>query len=599
MFLSRILISNFRNFHHADISLGPTSVIVGENAVGKSNLIHALRLILDPRLSESNRRLSEDDFWDGLESPIKGGEVIEVSIEFQDFQNQIEAFAVLQPYCVEGTMLDTARITYRFQPGFIPQRNRDITIDDYEYVIFGGVDESIRVDVNLRRWMPLEVLPALRDAESDLATWRRSPLRPLVEKLVLSDETLSEVATAIDEATGRLLEESEIQRLINSIRERLSAMIGNVATIDPTLAFTATSPERIARNLRLFGDGEMQRLIAELSLGVNNILYLVLLALDLELKESEAERAATILAIEEPEAHLHPHLQRLVFRDFLRRKTPLLMTTHSPHVASVAPLESVVVLRNRPDGSGSEGNSTVAAGFSTQEIEDLERYLDATRAEILFARGVILVEGSSELFLVPALAAKIGRRLDEYGVTVCNVHGTDFVPYAKLLGCNGLNIPFVAITDGDRRTSNDQVTYQGLERAIRIASAKGLHHVDVLNQSLESGEWATLRDDLRQIGIFVGERTLEVDLFDQGHGPELIQAVAELGAGNRTLERLEKLVTSERDLDEDQARYLLGVIERYGKGRVAQRLAGKMDPERSPAFVKDAVSAIVEGLAHD
>ena len=118
MFLSRIQVKNFRNFHDLDVRLGPTSVVVGENSVGKSNLLFGLRLIMDPRLSDSSRELREhlDDFWEGLHEPVKNREIIEISVEFQDFQKDKNVFAVLQPYCILGSVSDTARLTYRFRP---------------------------------------------------------------------------------------------------------------------------------------------------------------------------------------------------------------------------------------------------------------------------------------------------------------------------------------------------------------------------------------------------------------------------------------------------------------------------------------------------
>ena len=73
--------------------------------------------------------------------------------------------------------------------------------------------------------------------------------------------------------------------------------------------------------------------------------------------------------------------------------------------------ESIVLLRNDPGGDGSKGRSTLDAGLVGRDIDDLQRYLDATRAEVLFARGVILVEGAAELFLVPAVAQALGKPL--------------------------------------------------------------------------------------------------------------------------------------------------------------------------------------------
>ena len=247
-------------------------------------------------------------------------------------------------------------------------------------------------------------------------------------------------------------------------------MIGGVIEIDPSLGFTSSRPDRLLKGLELYGDGQFKRPVGDLSLGVSNVLYLLLLAIELEEKEKSSERAATILGIEEPEAHLHPHLQRLLFRDFLRREAPVILTTHSPHVASVAPLTSILLLRDGGPSYGSDGKSTLAAGLDGQEIADLERYLDATRAELLFAKGIIFVEGAAELFLVPAYAATLGYPLDEFGITVCSVHGTDFVPYAKLVGRKGLSIPFVAVTDGDWRESRGERLSSGLRRGIPISN---------------------------------------------------------------------------------------------------------------------------------
>jgi putative ATP-dependent endonuclease of OLD family len=66
MRISRIQIDNFRNFQHCEVYLNTHAVIVGENKIGKSNLIHALRLVLDPRLPDVERQLRLEDFWDGL-----------------------------------------------------------------------------------------------------------------------------------------------------------------------------------------------------------------------------------------------------------------------------------------------------------------------------------------------------------------------------------------------------------------------------------------------------------------------------------------------------------------------------------------------------
>ena len=598
MYLSRLRVRNFRNFHHLDVKLGPTSVVVGENSVGKSNLLFALRLILDPKLSDFSRHLREEDFWEGLNEPVRKRETISVEIEFQDFQKNQKEFAVLQSFCVQGPVPDTARLTYVFRPISPLPRNRDLTIEDYTFLVYGGLNEKNKVDYSFRKWIPIEVLPALRDAERDLAAWRQSPLRPLVDGLSISRETLENVAEGIDKATDQLLAEQDVKHLSGRIQSRLSKMVGSVLEIDPSLGFVPTIPARLTRALRLFGDGQSRRPVGELSLGVDNLLYLLLLAIELERKEEASERATTFLAIEEPEAHLHPHLQRLVFRDFLRRESPIFLTTHSPHIASVAPLESIVLLRDDRSFRGSKGTSTLQATLADQEIADIERYLDATRAEILFARGVILVEGATELFLIPAVAENMGKLLDHYGISVCSVHGVDFVPYAKLLGPKGLNIPFVILTDGDRyETKSGYTASRGLSRAVSVANAIGHPSLARLKEMRESRQWNEMREAACEAGVFVGNRTLEVDLFDCGHGQSVVDSVRELSPSSTRIAALQELAERGTKLNECEAKALMKTIERIGKGRVAQRLAGRITAERFPAYVTNGILQITEAVS--
>ena len=154
--------------------------------------------------------------------------MIEASVDFQDFANDKNLLSVLQEFLVKGASLDTARLTYRFRPRVPLPTNRILTPEDYEFVVFGGTQEKNRVTYEVRRWIPIEVLPALRDAESDLSAWRSSPLRPLIERLNIPEPTLTSVAKAIDQATEKLTAEKDIQTLKSDIDSRLAVMIGNV-----------------------------------------------------------------------------------------------------------------------------------------------------------------------------------------------------------------------------------------------------------------------------------------------------------------------------------------------------------------------------------
>ena len=111
MRLSRIIIKNFRNFKSLDVRLGQHAVVLGENKVGKTNLLFALRLILDPSLPDSMRRLRLDDFWDGLPRPLNLEDVIEISVEFRGFEKNENLLAVLADHLVKPDPM-VARITF-------------------------------------------------------------------------------------------------------------------------------------------------------------------------------------------------------------------------------------------------------------------------------------------------------------------------------------------------------------------------------------------------------------------------------------------------------------------------------------------------------
>src|ERR1700751_2791020 len=115
MWLSRVIIKNFRNFRSLDVELGEHAVVLGENKVGKTNLLFALRLILDPSLPDAMRKLRLDDFWDGLPRPLTAKDLIEISVEFRGFEKSENLLAVLADHLTEPDPM-VAGITYRYQP---------------------------------------------------------------------------------------------------------------------------------------------------------------------------------------------------------------------------------------------------------------------------------------------------------------------------------------------------------------------------------------------------------------------------------------------------------------------------------------------------
>lgn len=497
MYLAKIEIANFRIFGSASsgkslmLELQPgVNLIVGANDSGKTCIIDAIRLLIGT-VTNDYFRIGEDDFH--FEDKGTQAEHLRILGEFRGL-DKAEAGAFLEWLGIEKV---GDKSEYYLRMWVDAERNTTETFSakrrSVHYEVKAGTDEEgKRINSRARELLRATYLKPLRDAVNELAARKGSRLSRVLRaypqyrkeeqedrKAEGEDNDPSTLVGIMRKAESELQKTELIRTAENDLNTKyLTSFSLGENSIQGKISPGALSVLQILERMELALAGE--EINVNRGLGIYNLLFMATELLALNPSE---EPELPIVLIEEPEAHLEPQRQLQVMEALSKDakvkgsdpkdKLQILLTSHSPNLASKVALRSVILMcESKAYPMGAKHTKLEQADY-----EFLERFLDVTKANLFFARGVILVEGDSEALLLPTLAELIGRPLTKYGVSIVNVGHVGFFRYARIFQrTNGdkLPIPVAYIRDRDIPPDDAKDHYKKTDKDYTVDDRKEL-----------------------------------------------------------------------------------------------------------------------------
>lgn len=460
MYLSNIKLWNFRKFGtpgdidllHPSLDLSFTkglNVLIGENDSGKSAILEAIKMVLRTHAYERLMWVKED-FHEGTDE-------LRIELLIDGLTNSEAAhftewlgWAAGNPPRPILRLICTVRL-----------------IDDkpIPHEIRAGMDESgTALDSQAREYLKVTFLKPLRDAENELTAKKYSRLSQILEghdlfkKGADGKESFEDYVATANQQIKNWFEDdvAEDGQLSNKaqIKDVIDGFLGSFIQKDIASSFSISGShiKEILEKLSLNLDGTTGP-----GLGTMNRLYMAAELLHLQ---KPGWNGIKLCLVEEEEAHLHPQAQMKVLETIQNQKgTQFIITTHSPNLASKVKLSEddfnqVVICK---DGKVFPMGPTYTQ-LNKDDYEFLDHFLDVTKANLFFAKGIILVEGWAEEIILPAIAQGMGKDLTAHEVSIINVGSTAYMRYAKIFmrrNLESMGCKVAIVTDLDVRPNDN------------------------------------------------------------------------------------------------------------------------------------------------
>ncbi len=651
MYIKSMTIKNFRVFNETGTTfsfINGLNAIIGANNVGKSSMIDAIRICFNIFDYHKDIYFSINDFHTNIFG-IKSNSS-EISFEFADVQDSL--MEIIDPL-KDGRGL----ITFKF---YLEKNSKGI--EKIKYKVWGGGVENNPLSQDFfDSNFSIYYLNALRNVGADLLPNRSSIVSTLIkntfdpnnedkivsdmkdlnEKLLSNDKIIESkkiINNNISDIEGEHLCQTidfefvdpKFDKIISSIKSKILSNvlivpeekvneILELPNINDCILYNDNNSLVINKNAAiekkcflgkddLLADisktGEMIKFeLSQNGLGYNNVLYIATVLGNMDsIKENDL---LNVFLIEEPEAHLHPQLQKLLQLYFDKigknKNIQIIYTTHSPSLASSANMDSInIMFKKKNIVSATTIDQTKLC--LEEHRNYIRNFLDVSKSQMLFAKGVLFVEGISEAIIINAISEALGKSLSKYQIEIVNINGVAFSPFVEILTKNDNSslIHAAIITDDDRCTKKDgnyiskdiDYDYNNMEEIIaKINNATQSDRCDVLDSSI-NGTQIIIKKAQITLEYEIAKNNLEIcmKILDETH-PTLYRKINEIVNANSEKDdykaiRFWLLIRNRPEFKSEFARKILTYIEQNNTFVI-------------PNYIKEAINELIERVKYE
>lgn len=577
MYLSNIKLWNFRKFGSNDpfdlekphLNLNLTkglNVLIGENDSGKTAIIDAIKLVLKTHSFEWIKVLDEDFYTDANRFRIE--------LTFSDLAD-LEAKNFIEWLGWEGEgehAMPYLKLMYDV-------RRKDSRIFPSD-VLAGVDDEGYQLTAEARDFLKVTYLKPLRDALSELIPKKNSRLSQIFQgheafKGKDRNHYLLDIFNDFNISVEKYFEAKKFNG------EDLDDVNGKELKIEIDKYVKAFYDDSKETEIKII-EGSLKSILEKLELSVKddynvglgtlNRLFMASELLHLKKKDWNGIRLGLI---EELEAHLHPQAQMQVVEALQNQKDiQLILTTHSPNLASKVKLKNLIICNNTSAFPLGQKHTKL----SKKDYEFLECFLDVTKSNLFFAKGVIFVEGWAEEIFLSSFAKQLKRQeilskdLTEAGVSIVNVGSTAFLRYSKVflrkIEGHEMNVPVSIITDVDVREYVGVDKCDSADVLLKTKKGKAIKVYNKIDPAIVSARSSEKINSLekkynhQKVKAFVAPNwTFEYSLHKSGSLSEFFKTI---------VRKVHKQV-SETDFEADLAKKL--ILKTLNKTQIAYLLA--------------------------